>query len=155
MHTNQDGSRGGNVTMSKAGLVTGVGTGQMNLPNNVLYTIDGVMNVLGNNWNQLFSSGHTALAAGCECLFGLWVLANNTTVTTQGKVVDTASLSAGTGTKVVEMPPLVSAAALIALIKVKTAGAATFTPGTTCLNATNVTATYYDTSQMPVAPLTS
>lgn len=41
----------------------------------------------------------------------------------------------------------------IGLIKVVTAGAATFTPGTTALDAANVTATYYDLTDVPsVAP---
>lgn len=152
----QDALYGGNVCLSKAALnLSNVTTGAINIANNVTYAVDGVMNTISNNWSQLFSSGHTTLAAGCECHFAVWVNAAGTVSTTQGKIVDTASLSSSGGTKVVPMPEVVSAAALIGLIKVKTAGAATFVPGTTNLNATNVTATYQDTMRMASTPALS
>jgi hypothetical protein len=72
--------------------------------------------------------------------------------TTQGKVVDTASLATAGGSKVLQMPDVVANSALLGLIKVVTAGTAVFVPGTTNLNATNVTATYYDTTDMPTKP---
>lgn len=156
MDTQTVGDRGGNVCYTKAALNGSVvGTGALNVANNVLYSIDGVFNTVAANNNVQFSSGHSTLAAGCECLFALWVNSAGTFSTTQGKVVDTASLSAGTGQKVVPLPDVIASNALVGLIKVKTAGAATFVPGTTNCNATNVTCTFYDTNRMPTAPYTS
>lgn len=156
MDTNSIGDRGGNRTLSKAAINGSiVGTGALNVANNVTYTIDGVFNTVAANNNVQFSSGHATLAAGCECLFALWVNAAGTFSTTQGKVVDTASLSAGTAQKVVPLPDVIASNALVGLIKVKTAGAATFVPGTTNCNATNVTCTFYDTERMPTVPYTS
>lgn len=39
----------------------------------------------------------------------------------------------------------------IGVVKIALAGAATFTPGTTALDAANVTATYYDVSRLPAS----
>lgn len=156
MDTNSTGDRGGNVVLSKAALNGSiVGTGALNVANNVTFVIDGVFNTVAANNNVAFSSGHTALAAGCACLFALWVNSVGTFSTTQGGIVDTASLSAGTGQKVIPLPASIADNALVGLVKVKTAGAATFTPGTTNCNATNVTCTFYDTSRMPTEPYTS
>lgn len=156
MQANLVGDRGGNITLSKAAINGSiVGTGALNVANNVTFAIDGTFNTVAANNNVQFSSGHTALAAGCICVFGLWVSSTGVFSTTQGKIVDVASLSAGTGQKVVPLPDMIADNALVGLIKVKTAGAATFTPGTTNCNATNVTMTFYDTMVMPTEPFTS
>ena len=160
MDVNQVGDRGGCKVHTKAGLVTGGDASNItiNTANVINFTVDGVMYAKAILNNVAFSSGHTALAAGQECIFGVWVNSGGNVSTTQGKIVATADLSVasgGTGKTVVPMPDVISANALIGLIKVKTAGAAVFTPGTTAFNATNVTATFYDTSSMPTAPLAS
>lgn len=155
MDQRQTGAHGGNIVLAKAGLAGSANNIAFNTTNNVVYTVDGVAYSKAAANNVAFSSGHTALAAGCECIFAVWVDSSGNITTTQGAIVDTASLSGGTGTKVVAMPDVVASKALIGLIKVKTAGAATFTPNTTAMNASNVTTTFYDTSVMPGSPLTS
>lgn len=156
MDQNRVGDRGGNICFSKAGLAQSIVTaGTLNIVNNVRFAVDGITYELAAVNNAPFSSGHTTLAAGCECLFALWLDNGNNITSTQGSIVDTASLSSTGGTKVVPLPNIVSDKALFGLVKVKTAGAATFVPGTTNLNATNVTATFYDCSVMPSKPFLS
>lgn len=60
---------------------------------------------------------------------------------------DLALVLTGTG----DIPQEPAGYTAIGVIKVATAGAATFTPGTTALDATNVTATYFDVSVLPVS----
>lgn len=155
MDSNDVSDRGGCRVLTKAGLGLGGDASfkTFNTANVINFTVDGVFNAKAILNNVAFSSGHSALAAGCACLFAVWVSLTGTVSTTQGKVVATADLSAGTGKTAIPMPDVIASNALIGLIKVVTAGAATFTPNTTALNATNVTATYYDTSQMPTVPL--
>ena len=159
MQANQVGDRGGCRVFTKAGLTYGGDASNitLNTANVINYTIDGVYYAKAVVNNQAFTSGHTALAAGQECHFAVWVDSAGTVTTTQGKIVATADL-AGTGGSaelVVPFPDVVASKALIGLVKVLTAGAATFTAGTTALNATNVTATFQDTAVMPTSPPTS
>jgi hypothetical protein len=138
--------------MSRAGLALGATAGTVNIASNVQFCIDGIFATVNAVNNAAFSNNHLSLAAGCACLFGVWVTAAGVVSTTQGKVVDTASLATAGGSKVLQMPDVVANSALLGLIKVVTAGTAVFVPGTTNLNATNVTATYYDTTDMPTKP---
>ena len=84
MDNNDVGAHGGNICFSKAGLAQSVVTaGALNIVNNVRFSIDGITYELAAVNNAPFSAGHTTLAAGCECLFGLWVdNGNNITLIT-------------------------------------------------------------------------
>ncbi len=153
MNANIIGDRGGNIVFTKTSIAvpgTGCVASDLVINNKVDYTIDGIWNQLAPSNNVAFSTGHTALAAGQECFFALWVSANNVISTTQGKIVDTVDLVAGK--KVVPLPDMISNAALIGLIKILTRGTATFTPNTTALNATNVVNNIFNTTLMPTVP---
>jgi hypothetical protein len=155
MDANRIGDRGGNIVFTKTQIAvpgTGCVATDLVINNKVDYTIDGVFNQLAPSNNVAFSSGHTALAANQECFFALWVSANNAISTTQGRIVGTADLSSSGGKTVVPFPDVISNAALIGLIKIKTAGAATFTPNTTAMNATNVSNTILNCTTMPTIP---
>jgi hypothetical protein len=152
MDTNLSGSHGGCMGLSKAGLDEGTEANTYKTSNTFEFTVDGIVYSLSAIDNVAFSSGHTALGNDQACVFGVWVDSAGTMTTTQGAVIDNADLTAGK--KVIALPDVVASKALIGLIKVSTA-VATFTPGSTDLNATNVTDTYYDTSVMPTPPFTS
>lgn len=158
MQDNIVGARGGCINFSRAGLglaIAGCVAGDFVQNNVVNYTIDGQWNQLAASNNRTFSAGSTAFLNNNICLFALWVSANNVFSTTQGKIVaSTDALSTG-GKVVVPYPDLISNAALIGLIKVKAGVNATFTPSTTNLNATNITATFVECSVMPTVPFLS
>lgn len=92
-------------------------------------------------------------AALTKCLY-LCVIDSAGTVTfVKGSEVLTADLTAGT--KVLKWPALPASKCAWGAVKIACASTATFTPGTTALDATNITATYYDLATVPTAPLTS
>ena len=156
MHQNLLDDRGGNIALSRAALRQAQIAGHYNqfqIQNNVQFIIDGVFGTLAPTDNQAFSSGHNALTGCNMCFFGIWVNNTNTIATTQGPVVDPATVgNGGTSAKVLIYPPVVANNALIGLLKVKAGVGVTFTPGTTNLNVANITATFYDTSTMPTVP---
>lgn len=146
---NLNGSYGGNMGLSKAGLAEGTAANTFKTANTFLFTVDGVVYSYAATDNVAFSSGHTALGNNQTSLFAVWIDSASAVTTTQGDVVNTVDL---TDNKVaLKMPDILDDKALIGLIKVATA-VATFTPGSTDLGATNVTDTYYDCSVMPSRP---
>lgn len=155
MNQNLYGDRGGNFVLTKTQIAvpgTGCVATDLVINNKVDYVIDGVFNQLAPSNNVAFSSGHTALSTNQECFFALWVSANNAISTTQGKIVSVSDLSTSGGKTVLPFPDMISGAALIGLIKIKTQGAATFTPNTTALNATNVINNILNCVAMPTVP---
>jgi hypothetical protein len=160
MDTNRVGNRGGNIAYSRAALRQAQITGHYNewqAQNNVQFSIDGVFGTLAPVDNQGFTAGHTAITGCNVCFFALWVNNTNVVSTTQGAIVDPANL-AGTGglaKDVIAFPDVVDNKVLLGLLRVKVGTGATFTPGTTNLNATNITATFFDTTVMPTKPLQS
>ena len=158
MDSNRVGDRGGNVNYSRAGLgavITGCVAGDFVQNNVINYTIDGQWNQLAASNNRAFSSGSLPFSNNNICLFAVWVSANNVFSTTQGKIVSSQDALSTGGKTVVPYPDVISNAALIGLIKVKAGVGVTFTPGTTNLNASNITTTYIDASGMPTVPFLS
>lgn len=160
MDSNRVGDRGGNITFSKAGLRQAQISGHYNEPeiqNNVYFTIDGVFGAQAarDNINQIFNGWNTAITGCNTAIFAVWVNNTNTIQATRGALVDPAKLTNGTAQLAVAMPDVVANNALVGLIKVKVGTGATFTPGTTNFNATNVTSTFYDCSVMPSAAMLS
>ena len=151
------GSRGGNIVFTRAALRQAQIAGhynELNSANTVQFSIDGVFKTLAPVDNQAFTAGHTNLTTNQICVFGVYTNATNTVSTQQGTIINTVDLGV---TKAVELPPLPigSSSVLIGMVKVQTTNAATFTPGTTNLNAANLTVTYYDVSVVPSKGFTS
>lgn len=105
----------------------------------VNYTIGGLMYSKAAADNLVFSSGHTALAAGQSCLFGLQLDASGNVTTVQGPIV-----AAGDPCPV---PTPSANVAVFGLIKVSATAA--FTPNTTEFDASGITTTFYNASAMP------
>jgi len=80
---------------------------------------------------------------------------NNTGIvsTTQGEIVNSQDVEGGR--RELPLPELVSNKCLIGLIKVKAGVAATFTPGTTNFNETNINTTFINVGTPPVTPFTT
>ena len=160
MHQNLLDDRGGSIAYSRAALRQAQITGHYNeiqTQNNVQFTVDGVFGTLAPTDNQAFSAGHPTVTGCNVCFYGVWVNNTNVIATTAGPIVDPATLggTGGMAKSVVRLPDVVSNNVLIGLVKVKVGVGATFTPKTTNLNATNVTATFLDTSVMPTQPAQS
>jgi hypothetical protein len=130
----------GYACYSPAGLVIGTTTGTFKIATAIAFTNNGVFKAKAITDNIPFSSGHTALAIGQNCLFAVWINATGAVTTTQGPIT--------TGTDPCPVPTqTTSNVTLVGLIKVSLCTAA-FTPGTTALGTGN-TATYFDCARMP------
>jgi hypothetical protein len=142
MSYNIEQANSGFLSLSAAGLAAGTNTGTFKTASTLTFTNNGIFKSKSATDNLTFSSGHTALAASQACLFGIWVNASGTITTTQGPIV-----AAG------DPCPVPGAAAanvtLVGLIKVTTSSSGAFTPGTTGLAASGVTAAYSDCMDMP------
>ena len=151
-------AKGGSFCLSKVGLTIGdgaktgialasvVGTGSD-------YCIDGIL------YNKADSATNVPLTAApiqpvlTKCLYLIVIDSAGTISSIKGTAVLTADLTAGT--KVLKWPDLPANKAPLGAVKIALASTATFTAGTTALDATNVTATYYDLHSIPTAPLKS
>jgi len=88
------------------------------------------------------------------CLYLVCINSSGTYSTVKGTEQLTADLT--NGTKVLDWPTVPAGLCPVGAVKVVTAGSATFTAGTTELDAASVTSTYYDfAAGMPTAPLAS
>lgn len=132
---------GGNLSLASAGLAAGTTTGTFKTQNTLAYIINAIFKSKSATDNLAFSAGHAAVTAGKAALFAVWIDAAGAVTTTQSVIVDAADN--------VPVPATVSNKALVGLIKVVTDGSTTFTPGTTGLAASGVTATYLNCACMP------
>jgi len=150
--------RGGNFCFSKAGLAIGDGakTGialASTVGTGTDFCVDGIL------YNKADSATNVPLTAAAvqpvltKCLYLIVIDSGGTISSVKGDAVLTADLTAGT--KVLKWPACPASKAPIGAVKITLASTATFTAGTTALDATNVTATYYDLYSVPTAPLTS
>jgi hypothetical protein len=158
MNLNEE-TAGGTFCHSKAGLAIGdgakTGTNSFAAPNGagIDFSIDGI------NYHKADAATVAPFTAGTvqpvltKCLYLVCIDSVNTITTVQGTPVLTADLTAGT--KVLKWPAYPASKCVVGAVKITLASTATFTPGTTALDATNVTATYYDLFNIPAAPLTS
>lgn len=129
------------VSLSAAGLAAGTTTGTFKTTNTLTYTSNGAFKSKNATDNLTFSTG-TALGASQACLFAVWIDASGTVTTSQGPIQ-----TAGDPCPV---PSQTKAnTTLVGLIKVTTSSSGAFTPGTTGLGASGVTAAYTDCAAMP------
>lgn len=157
MNLNEEG-KGGTFCMSKAGLAIGdgaktgialasvVGTGTD-------FCIDGILYNKADSATNVPFTADVIQPVLTKCLYLVSINSAGTIATTKGKAVLTADLVAGVA--VLKWPDLPANSAPLGGVKIACALAATFTAGTTALDATNVTATYYDLFNVPSGNLTS
>ena len=141
MSYNIEQANSGFLSLTAAGLAEGTNANTFKTANTLTFTNNGVFKSKSATDNLAFSTG-TALAASQACLFAVWISSGGTVTTTQGPIV-----AAG------DPCPVPTAAAanltLVGLIKVTTSSAVTFTPGSTDLSATGITAAFSDCMDMP------
>jgi hypothetical protein len=141
MSYNIEQANSGFLSLTAAGLAEGTNANTFKTANTLTFTNNGVFKSKAATDNLTFSTG-TALAASQACLFAVWISSGGTVTTTQGPIV-----AAG------DPCPVPTAAAsnltLVGLIKVTTSSAVTFTPGSTDLSASGITAAYSDCMDMP------
>lgn len=107
------------------------------------YKIDGKIYSSTASNTLTFSSGHTALAASQQAIFVISLDTSGAVVTTQSRIVsDTAAAPALVYT---------STNAPIAYVNIKTNSGAIFTPNTTAMNASGVTAVFTQFAHEPVS----
>ena len=146
--------RGGTFCLSKAGLA-GNSTTKTHIdiaaPNGagVDYCIGGALYHVADTSSASIDLGdQPTQAADTTCLYLVCLDAAGTVSVVKGKDV-------ANGSGVIHYPAVPAGNCAIGSIKVKTAASATFTGGTTALDATGVTATFTDLFAVPTAPLAS
>lgn len=148
-------ARGGTMCLSKAGLAIGgtASKAKTAAPNGagVDFAIDGILYHLADaddciEFDDLTQTDETT------CLYLVCVDSSGTITVVQGDEVDNDDLTAGT--EVLHWPTPTEDTCAIGAIKIKCDGTA-FTGGTTGLDDSDVTDTYYDFMCVPVEPLSS
>lgn len=148
--------RGPTACYSRAGLAIATTTSQFRIlcpvGTGISYAINGNGGSRLNVDNQAFTAGHAVQGASRRCLYLVQIDAAGNTSTVQSAIHLTAQLLSGA--RMLEWPAPGANRCPIGAILIETGAAATFTPGTTALNAAGVTATYIDfVGGMPQAPL--
>jgi hypothetical protein len=123
------------------------------------YLSDGIFKAKTALAAQAFSAGHAVQAAGTTLYYTVGLDSAGAVTTYQGTAPSNPqiaealanNLAASTvPSNIADVPTGITA---VGLIKVVTSSAATFTPGTTALDAAGVTSTFYDVAVLPsVAP---
>jgi len=132
----------GNVTLSAAGLAIGTDTSKVQSANAVVYTIDGEYQTNLAAADPLVTLQGDDIPDGSKALFLFTVDAAGTVRQYQSEVVLL--------TEEVKWPLMPNGETAIGGIKVEADGAA-FTTGTTALNASNITTTYFDMMHVPAS----
>lgn len=158
MNTTENTQRSGTRCLSKAGLAIGDGakTGvALAAPNGagIDFAIDGVLYHKADAATNLPFSAGVVQPVLTKCLYLVVIDAAGAVTTVQGDPVLTSDLAEGRGG--LFFPDVPAGKCPIGAVKITLASTATFTPGTTALDASNVTATYIDLMQVPARPLAS
>jgi len=141
MSYNIEQANSGYLSLTAAGVAEGTNANTFKTTNTLTFTSNGVFKSKAATDNLTFTAG-TALAASQACLFAVWITSGGTVSTSQGPIV-----AAGDPCPV---PGQVTAGTtLVGLIKVTTSSAVTFTPGSTDLSASGITAAFSDCMDMP------
>jgi hypothetical protein len=160
MNLNDLGRQGATFCASKAGLAIGdgakTGTNSFAAANGagIDFCIDGIGYHKADAATVAPFTAAAVQPVLTKCLYLVQIDSAGTITTVKGTAVLTADLTAGN--KVLQWPQPAAGKCPVGAVKITLASTATFTAGTTALDATNVTATYYDfVGGMPSAPLTS
>ena len=147
-------ARGGTICTSTPGLAIGDGakTGPAVVAT-CAFAIKGIIYTRAGAATVAPLTAATAQGLLTTCLYLICLDSSGTLSSVKGTAVLSAALAAGTA--VLHWPTPAADTCPIGAIKVVTANAANFTAGTTALDATDVTETYYNLLLVPEAPLTS
>lgn len=147
-------ARGGTRNHWKGDLAIGNGSKLgVAIATTIKYAIDGIIYSKTGAATDIPLTAAAIQPVLTKCLYLICIDSAGTVTSIKGTAVLTADLTAGT--KVLEWPQPTAGTCPIGAVKMTLASTATFTPGTTALDAANCTAAYYDLDTVPVAPLTS
>lgn len=157
MNLNDD-LRGGTICLSKGGLKIGDGakTGTAcAAPNGagVDFMIKGIVYHLADAATNVPLTAATAQGLLTTCLYLICIKGDGTRLSVKGTPVLTADLTAGRS--VLHWPAVPDGYCAIGAVKMAVTTSYNFTAGTTALDATGCTATYYDIGVVPAQPLTA
>ncbi len=139
------------AAFATGGLAEGTNANTFKTTATVPYAIDGVLYSKAATDNLAFSAGHTSLAAGQSCLFGVVLDTAGNVTTVQGPIITTSDLTAKI--KALHWPVQPAGKCMIGAIRVQCDNAAVFVPNTTDLGAADVVDTYYNLCGLPSQPL--
>ena len=117
------------------------------------FSINGITKSRAGAATNLPFTAATAQGLLTKCLYLVCTSLTGTITTVKGTAVLTADLVAGT--KVLQWPTALADTCVLGAVKIETTTTYDFTPGTTALDATGITETYYDLCSVPAAPSTS
>ena len=151
--------RGATMCLTKAGLAIGDGakTGPAIVSPvgaGIDFVINGIAYHKADAATVLPLSAATVQPVLTTCLYLICVNASLAVTSVQGTPVLSADLAAGNAT--LDIPEPTAGTCPIGAVKVACTVAATFTPGTTALDASDIVETYYDfAGGLPSRPFTS
>ena len=128
------------IAMSSGGLDIGTSLFTFLTANDVVYIIDGRIYTFAATDELEFSAGHTDLAEGEVCVFGLFLDTSGNVSSVQSNIVAAADLAGGIVW--IRPPTWIRNKVMFGMIRVETDHSTTFTPGTTELDAAGLTVTY-------------
>lgn len=157
MNLNDD-PRGGTFCVSSAGLAIGDGakTGPAIVGKDSLgltYAIDGILYYKDDASTVIPLTAAAVQAVSTSCLYLIQIDSAGTVSSVKGTEVLTADVTAGS--EVLEWPRPAAGKCPIGAVRIDCDSTHTFTAGTTALDATGITETYYNFATVPVNPLTA
>lgn len=151
MAFNQIESSGGSVLLSLPVFAIGTNAGSVQHTAAALYAVEGIIfTKAATNNIPLVTGTPVNLAAGFSCLYAVDIDAAGLYTVVAGKPARTADITAqNTRLEFPELPPATrTRIAIVRIVNVTNP----FIPGTTALNASGVTATYFNVFQQPASP---
>jgi len=159
-------SQGGNLALNSGALAAGTNTGTIKTTAAIAYTIDGVFKSKATTDNiSIAVSGpsgvysdpgngsFTGQTGGSTRIYGLFLDAAGAVSVVPGAIANTAKLAAGTES--LQWPAAQRNKACFGALRIAVTAGTTFIPGTTALDASGVTGTFYNLSSVPGEPLRS
>jgi len=143
---------GGSIALSLPVLAQGTNAGTFQHTATLNFSVDGVIFTKGATNNVALNQGapvaHLTQAAGTQCLYAIDIDSAGSYYVTQGKIETTANINAG-AVKLQLPEQNIATRCRFGIIRIVNA-TNPFISGTTALNATGVTATYFNVLMQPV-----
>jgi hypothetical protein len=132
-----------NYTQTNVGLAVGSPTSGLTITATPTYLVGCQFYTATAPVQISFSSGHVALGASQQCIFMVCLSSAGAWSTVQGPILPSYETE--------KYPSLTDAQTPIGAVKVVTSSVGSFTPGTTLLGASGVTATYRSLARRPLS----
>jgi len=145
--------RGGNLCLGKAGLTIASTSTKIKIAAAIDYAINGILYSKAITDNISMTAA-AAQAVSTSCLYLVCIDKAGTVSTVKGEEELTADVTGGKAVLTWPQPPS-NDVVVIGAVRIDTSSSVTFIAGTTALDATGITDTYYDLFAIPAQPLTA